>query len=98
MELINYISELVGFKVFYWSCDPYVLYNKEIRHRDNTKIVMGDKIYIDSEVDNMIKLIEKNGGIRIKEETNQEIYDFHLGITGHQVMCDLFHEHISQLY
>ena len=76
MELINYISELVGFKVFYWSCDPYVLYSKEIQHRDNKKIVMGDKIYIESEVDNMIKLIEKNGGVRIKEETNQEIYDF----------------------
>jgi hypothetical protein len=94
-ELINYISELVGFKVFYWSCDPYVLYNKEIQHRDNTKIVMSDKIYIESEVDNMIKLIEKNGGVRIKEETNQEIYDFHLGRTGHEVMCELFHKHIE---
>ena len=94
MELINYISDLVGFKVFYWSCDPYVLYSKEIQYRDNAKIIMGDKIYIKSEVDNMIKLIEKNGGERIKEETNQEIFDFHLGVTGHQVMCDLFYKHI----
>ena len=97
MELINYIYDLVGFKVFYWSCDPYVLYNKEIQHRDNKKIVMGDEIYMKWEIDNMIKLIEKNGGERIKEETSQEIFDFHLGVTGHQVMCDLFLNHISQL-
>ncbi len=94
MELINYISDLVGFKVFYWSCDPYVLYNREIQDRDNRRIIMGDEIYIKWEIDNMIKLIEKNGGERIKEETNQEIFDFHLGATGHQVMSNLFYQHI----
>jgi rRNA processing protein Gar1 len=96
MELINYISDLVGFKVFYWSCDPYVLYSKEIQDRDNKKIVMGDEIYMKWEIDNMIKLIEKNGGERIKEETNQEIFDFHLGVTGHQVMSNLFYNHINR--
>lgn len=97
MELINYISDLVGFKVFYWSCDPYVLYNREIQDRDNRRIIRGDEIYMKWEIDNMIKLIEKNGGERIKEETNQEIFDFHLGVSGHQVMCDLFLNHISKL-
>ena len=96
MELINYISDLVGFKVFYWSCDPYVLYSKEIQDRDNKKIVMGDEIYMKWEIDNMIKLIEKNGGERIKEETNQEIFDFHLGVSGHQVMSNLFYNHINR--
>ena len=96
MELINYISDLVGFKVFYWSCDPYVLYNKEIQDRDNKKIVMSDEIYMKWEIDNMIKLIEKNGGERIKEETNQEIFDFHLGVSGHQVMSNLFYNHINR--
>lgn len=96
MELINYISELVGFKVYYWSCDPYVIYSKEIKERDNEKIVMSDEIYIHTEIDNMIKLIEKNGGTRIKEDTNQEIYDFHLSQNGHQVMSELFHKHIIE--
>lgn len=96
MELINYISDLVGFKVFYWSCDTYVLYNREIQDRDNQRIIMGDEIYMKWEIDNMIKLIEKNGGERIKEETNQEIFDFHLGVSGHQVMSNLFYNHINR--
>lgn len=96
MELINYISDLVGFKVFYWSCDSYVLYNREIQDRDNQRIIMGDEIYMKWEIDNMIKLIEKNGGERIKEETNQEIFDFHLGVSGHQVMSNLFYNHINR--
>lgn len=96
MELINYTSDLVGFKVFYWSCDPYVLYNREIQDRDNQRIIMGDEIYMKWEIDNMIKLIEKNGGERIKEETNQEIFDFHLGVSGHQVMSNLFYNHINR--
>jgi hypothetical protein len=97
MELINYISELVGFKVFYWSCDPYVLYGTDVSKRDNYKIVLGNQMYMEYEVDNMIKLIEKNGGQRIKEETNQDIFDFHLGVTGHQVMSDLFYKHIMEV-
>lgn len=96
MELINYISDLVGFKVFYWSCDSYVLYNREIQDRDNQRIIMGNEIYMKWEIDNMIKLIEKNGGERIKEETNQEIFDFHLGVSGHQVMSNLFYNHINR--
>jgi hypothetical protein len=94
MSIINYISELVGFDVYYWSCDPYVLYNNPIEKRDNRTI--GNKsILMNTKIDNMIKLVESYGGLRIKEETNQKIFDFHLGVSGHKIMGELIYKHIE---
>ena len=47
--------------------------------------------YITSDGVTIFNEIFKRGGQRIKEETNDVVFDFHMGETGHQTQAELFY-------
>jgi multiple antibiotic resistance protein len=41
-----------------------------------------------------INLFKEEGVKTIIEETNEKVRDWHYGVTGHQIQCDLFYNYI----
>jgi hypothetical protein len=93
INLIDHISNVVGFSVYYWSSEPNFIYDKPYKLRDDKKFLLTDKIL--HHLDNHIfQIISNKGGKKINEETNGIVNDTHLGETGHQVQAELFYDHI----
>ena len=84
-EIINKLSELIGFEVYYWHADTNIpiLFNKSYLCSNDLKEDVG-----------IFNIIKNLGGETIYEETNGLIEDNHLGERGHQIQSDLFYEHI----
>ena len=93
MKMIDKISNLVGFDVYYWSADCYVLYQLSNKEKRNKKYLLGD-LKIPSH-ETIFMEIFKLGGKTIKEETNNLINDLHFGESAHKIMGDLFFDHIK---
>ena len=93
MKMIDKISDLVGFKVYYWSGDRHILYPLDSKEKQNKKYLLGN-LKIPSH-DTIFHEIFKLGGKTIKEETNNLIGDSHFGETAHKIMGDLFFDHIK---
>jgi hypothetical protein len=93
MNLINYISNAVGFDIYYWSREEFLTYNGTSKVKNDRRFLLTDKINY-SKGDDIFKLIFKNGGETIIEETKGVVNDNHLGEKGHQVQAELFYDHI----
>ena len=93
MKMIDKISNLVGFDVYYWSADRYVLYPSDNREKRNKKYLLGNLIIPSHET--IFYEIFKLGGETIQKETNGLIKDLHFGETAHKIMGDLFFDHIK---
>lgn len=89
MELMSKLSKLVGFNLYFWSCEDNIIYNKPLNEKLDKKYIMGQYEH------HPLAIVLNKGGQRIIEETNNEIIDYHMGELGHQVQCDLFYNHIS---
>ena len=90
IKILNKLSESVGFDIFYWTVDNKLLdYKREIITNDTRWLLSNqitNKYYF--------CLINDNGGFSISDETNGVIDDTHLGMTGHNVLADLFYNYI----
>jgi hypothetical protein len=90
IKLLNKLSETIGFDIYYWTIDNSILDNKrDLIINDKRWLVSGqlnNKGYID--------LVCSKNGKSIRTETNDKIKDDHLGVTGHNVLADLFYEYI----
>lgn len=93
MNLIDYIANVVGFNVYYWSSEQNLIYDKLYDLRNNKKFLLTDIINHHIR-DHLFQIIFKNGGKTINEETNGVVDDSHLGETGHRVQAELFYDHI----
>ena len=93
MNLIDYVSNAVGFSVYYWSGDENLIYDKPFKSRNDNKFLLTDKIqpHLDSHI---FQIIFNRGGKKIFEETNGAVNDAHFGETGHQIQAELFYDHI----
>jgi len=92
MKLIDRLSKSVGFEVYYWSADYYVLYPLDEIERENKKYLLGDSKF--KYFETIFGEIFKLGGKTIKEETNGLVNDLHFGESAHKIMGELFYNHI----
>lgn len=90
MNMLNKLSESIGFDIYYWTVDNTILDNKREIITNDTRWLLSNQI---SEK-NYFSLIKNNGGFSISNETNGKIDDSHLGMTGHNVLADLFYDYI----
>jgi hypothetical protein len=92
MKVIDYLSELVGFGLYYWSGDCNVIYPIPISKRLDKKFLMTNLIGEDNETP--FNEVFRLGGKRIFEETDDIVNDNHFGESAHKIMADLFYDHI----
>lgn len=90
-NLIDHISKIVGFKVFYWSLDEDIV---KIFNKNEKKYILFDLI---PEGQNLFDLIKSKGGRTISDETDGLLIDDHLGETGHRIQFELFYDYIKNL-
>ena len=93
-NMILSLSKSCGFDVFFWSGGVDKNYYNNIGD-DTKKHYLCLDYFVDDDDDSIFNEIFRRGGQRIKEETNDLIFDLHMGETGHQIQCDLFLEHIT---
>jgi len=91
-KIIDRLAESIGFQVYYWTIINELIYNLPKEVLNQKKYLINDKIV--DEYDNTFTIVLKNGGLRIVEETNEKIKDWHMGEKGHQVQAKLFYDHI----
>lgn len=93
LKFIKAYSESKGFEFYVWFAD----------NRFHKFIDLKNSIYLLNTY--LIKDIEQSvfnpvfelGGLRIYEETNNEIYDFHFGESAHKILADLFYKHMTNI-
>jgi hypothetical protein len=92
MKLIDYLSEQIGFDLYYWSGDCNLIYPIPKSERQDKKFLISNLVgeYKETPFNEVFKL----GGKRIFEETNNIVDDYHFGETGHKIMGELFYNHI----
>jgi hypothetical protein len=91
INLINRVSESVGFTVKYWSSDGNIIYPNSLSFPFkglNSENVLVLRQYI-------FEYIKILGGEKISEETKGEVDDAHWGESGHQKVCEIFYTHIK---
>ena len=91
-NIINSLSDAVGFQVFYFAMDDKLLLElpKNYRH------LLSE--YFDYNKDiNIITIFEKNGVTTVTQESNGLITDGHYGKIGHQRIAQLFYDHIKNI-
>ena len=92
MKIIDYISEIVGFELYYWSGDCNLIYPIPVDKRQDKKFLISNVVGEINETP--FNEVFKLGGKRIFEETDDLIHDLHFGETGHKIMGELFYDHI----
>ena len=89
-KLLNQFADNTGFNIFYWTVDNNIIKykNNEIKNDKRYLIndMLGDRDYMN--------LFKEEGAKTIMEETNENVRDWHYGVVGHQVQCDLFYNYI----
>lgn len=90
-NIIDVLSKSVGFDVYYWSIMEEIIYLLPPERRNQKKYLLFDKLF---NKETPFSLIHKNGGLRIHEETNDVIMDYHMGESGHKTQAELFYQHI----
>jgi hypothetical protein len=98
-KVIDMISKLVGFDVYYWSADSSIIYNLSKDLLNQKKYIINDLIIF--EIGNykgsgeyFFKTLNQYGGKTVQEETNYNCTDNHLGESGHRVQSELFYNYI----
>jgi hypothetical protein len=93
MKMIDRISNLVGFKVYYWSGCARLLYPLDNEEKQNRKYLLGNLTI--PQYETIFYEVFKLGGKTIKVETNNLIDDLHFGESAHKIMGELFYNHIT---
>lgn len=99
-KIIDQLASSIGFTVFYWSGDSNIIYtlpSEELHQKKyiiNDLIVEKDPLFSDDVGGTFFKTIRKYGGMIVKEETNGNCTDTHLGESGHRVQFELFYDYI----
>ena len=91
MKIIDEISKLKKFSVYYWSADNNIIYSLPEKERADKKFLLGNIVKPEG---TPFVIINSMGGKVIKDETNNEVIDFHNGEKSHIIQADLFYNHI----
>jgi hypothetical protein len=90
LKLIKSYSESKGFKLYIWFADH--CFHKLIDLNDSTYLL--NKLLDENKEDTVFNPVFEKGGLRIFEETNNEVDDMHFGESAHKVLAELFYNHI----
>lgn len=90
LKLIKSYSESKGFKLYIWFAD--YSFHKLIDLNDSTYLL--NKLLDENEEHTVFNPVFEKGGLRIFEETNNEVDDMHFGESAHKVLAELFYNHI----
>ena len=90
LKLIKSYSESKGFKLYIWFADN--CFHKLIDLNDSTYLL--NKLLDENEEHTVFNPVFEKGGLRIFEETNNEVDDMHFGESAHKVLGELFYNHI----
>lgn len=90
LKLIKSYSESKGFKLYIWFADN--CFHKLIDLNDSTYLL--NKLLGENEEHTVFNPVFEKGGLRIFEETNNEVDDMHFGESAHKVLGELFYNHI----
>lgn len=102
MDMIDYLSMIIGFKVYYWECDGRIFSNYHMNLGSTGIILNSDYLkfdgrhLLDANDNTIFKYVENNGGKTIRDETKNLVNDLHWGESGHIVVADKFYKHISK--
>lgn len=92
MKIMDRLSQLIGFKLYYWTFLENFIYNQRKEFLLQEKYLLCDKIK--DQHYHAFRVAQDNGSQTILEETKGVVNDLHLGEKGHQVLSDLFLNHI----
>jgi hypothetical protein len=99
-SLLKYISNIVGFKLYFWSSDNFIHLSKEDKLLNNSQYILYDVVFnyakLNEDIDNkFLESIRELGATSISQETECLISDgYHLGIKGNEVFCNLVYNHL----
>jgi len=95
-NIMDLLSEKIGFKIYYWTPIHSVIYTLPPKILLQEKYLlcdmMKDRHY------NCFRVAHDNGSQTISEETNGLIDDSHMGEKGHKVLAELFYDHIINFH
>ena len=88
--------------MYYWSSDSSIIYGLPKEMLNQKKYIINDLIIFKNGDYNgaggyFFNTISHYGGKTVREETNYECTDNHLGESGHQVQADLFYNYIISI-
>tara|TARA_Y100000389_G_scaffold16958_1_gene14899 strand:+ start:1138 stop:1833 length:696 start_codon:yes stop_codon:yes gene_type:complete len=90
LNFIKAYSESKGFKLYIWFADnPF---HRLVNLNDSTYLL--NKILSEDNNNTVFNPVFDLGGLRIFEETNNEIDDMHFGESAHEILAELFYNHI----
>lgn len=91
-NIINNLAKSIGLNIFYWTIDKNIIKFKieEIKKIDSNYLLK-DKIKINFDFKELFK---SNGAKTISEESNNKINDSHYGLSGHNIIYELFYNDI----
>jgi hypothetical protein len=92
MKIMDKLSELVGFKLYYWGFNENLIYNLNKEALIQEKFLLCQKMK--DRHHHCFRVAHDNGSQTISEETNGLIDDSHMGEKGHKVLAELFYDHI----
>jgi hypothetical protein len=95
-NMLEYLSNLIGFHLFIWSSDDNIYKNIK-----SDKWIIGDIVldYLSTNTtgNSFLKSIRPFGATSILQETNGKVNDcYHLGIRGNEAQSNLFFEYIKK--
>jgi hypothetical protein len=89
--LLDRLADGIGLHIYYWTVDKNIVRYKIDDIKNDKKWLLSNMLEIENTYQD---IIEKNGGLRIMDETNGLIMDDHLGSSGHEVLANLFLNYI----
>ena len=105
-KIIDNLCKNIGCDVYYWSMDEKVI-NSLPKEKLNQKKYICNEYVGKYELSNnslnwghhftIFREVYKRGGKNIKQETNDEIPDTHLGESGHKIQFEMFYEYLSNV-
>lgn len=90
--IMDTLAKSVGFKIYYWGFNENHIYNLPKEQLLQEKFLLCDKIK--DRHHHAFRVAHEHGSKTISEETNGVIQDTHMGEKGHQVLANLFYDHI----
>jgi len=96
IKIINKLSDLIGFKIFYWSCDETIINSENSDFRRDEKYLLGNCTTRFGTPYNIHLIFSDYGAKTIFQETNNQIVDHHYGKNGNEIIADLFYKHIKK--
>jgi hypothetical protein len=94
MKLMDELSKIKNFKLFYWTIDKRIYDHKFDEIINNNKFLLSDVIKKNIGI---MDLVFRNGGNTIFFETNNKINDYHFGKIGHEVLGNLFYNYLKKI-